>query len=155
MGKITSRLRNLEGEIRPETLERRNEVMEEKPRRRLSDCEFNVVIDGDRLEGSLSCEGNLIVNCAFSGEINSDGVVFIGRRSEVKADIRCSAMIIEGKVDGRVFVTDRIEVRRESVLSGIIGCRVLAMEESSSVKESGEPIKGDIETFKEKRQELL
>ncbi len=129
--------------------------MEEKPRRRLSDCEFNVVIDGDRLEGSLSCEGNLMVNCIFSGEINSGGVVFIGRNSEVKADIKCFAMIIEGKVDGRVFVTDRIEVRRESVLSGIIGCRVLAMEENSSVKESGEPIKGDIEIFKEKRQELL
>ena len=155
MGETASKLRDLEDEIRPETLERKDKVMEEKPRRRLSDCEFNVVIDGDKLEGSLSCEGNLIINCAFSGEINSDGIVFIGRNSEVKADIKCSAMIIEGKVDGRVFVTDRIEVRRESVLSGIIGCKMLAMEESSSVKESGEPIKGDIKIFKERRQELL
>ena len=134
---------------------RKNEIMEEKPRRRLSDCEFNMVIDGDKLEGSISCEGNLIVDCIFSGEINSDGIVFIGRNSEVKADIKCSSIVIEGKVEGKIFVTDRIEVRRASVLSGIVECKELAMEENSSVTESGEPIKGDIKIFKERRQELL
>ena len=94
--------------------------MEERPYRRLSDCEYNVVINGDKLDADILCEGNLMINCIFKGKINSSGVVFISRKSDVQADIECSSMIIEGKVEGRVFVTDRIEVRRASILSGII-----------------------------------
>jgi len=126
--------------------------------KRVSDFEFDVIIEGSKMvEGDISCEGNVKVNCPFSGIINSKGVVFIGRGGEVQADIRCFAMIIEGKVKGRIIATKKIEVRRAGVLSGNIECDMVAMEEDSFVMGFMESTKGDkplVKRYEEKRKKL-
>ena len=129
--------------------------MEERKFKRLSDCEFDVTLSGNKMvKGSISCEGNLKVGCPFDGEINSDGIVFVTREGEIQASIKCFAMIIEGKVKGGTIAANRIEVRRGGVLSGDIRCDLLAMEEESFVAEPVGPT-AKVFIFKERRRELL
>ncbi len=127
--------------------------------RRLSDFKFDIIIRGGRMvEGDVSCEGNVSVNCVFNGIVNSRGVVFVGKQGQIEADIRCFALIIEGKVKGRIIATNKIEVRKTGILSGDIKCDMLAIEENSFVTGSIESTRGDkpvIKKYKEKRKELL
>ena len=133
--------------------------MEEKEFKRLSDYDFDVIIEGSKMvEGDISCEGNVKINCPFNGIVNSKGVVLIGKDGEVQADIRCFAMIVEGKVKGRMIATYKIEVRKGGVLSGGIECDMVAMEEDSFVMGPMESTKGDrpiVQTYEEKRKELM
>jgi cytoskeletal protein CcmA (bactofilin family) len=133
--------------------------MERGKFKRLSDFKFDVIIGGGKVvEGNISCEGNIKVDCLFDGVISSRGVVFIGRKGEIQADIRCFAMIVEGKAKGRIIATNKIEVRRAGVLSGDIKCNILAMEKDSFVTGSLESIKGgkpSMKIFKESRKEIL
>ena len=135
--------------------------MEERRFKRLSDAKFNVILEGDRtVKGDISCEGNLKIGCMFDGLINSDGVVFITKNGEVQANIKCFALVIEGKVTGSTVAANKIEVRRSGVLSGDIQCDMLAMEEKSSVtepegwrKDGKSPVR--VFVFKERRKEIL
>ena len=133
--------------------------MEERKPQRLSDFKFQVVIGGKRIvEGDISCDGNVKIDCLFSGVINSRGVVFIGREGRIEADVRCFAMIIEGKVKGRIIATNKIEVRKTGVLSGDVKCNMLAMEKDSFVTGSLESMKGGkppVKIFEERRKEIL
>ena len=136
-------------------------IMEKRRFKRLSDVEFDVILEGNKMvQGDISCEGNLKVGCPFKGGIQTDGIVFITRKGEVQADIKCFAMIISGKVKGNTVIANKIEVRRAGVLSGNVRCDMLAMEEDSFVTESVESTRGDksftkMFVFKERRKELL
>lgn len=137
--------------------------MEKKRLKRLSDTEFNAIIGGDEMiEGDISCEGNLKIDCLFRGTINSKGIVFVGNNGEVQADIRCYSVIIGGKVNGKIVAADKIEVRRTGVLSGDIECDMVAVEESSSVtkpismKDDNSLVRWNTWlVYKEKRKELM
>ena len=129
--------------------------------KRFSDVKFDVILEGNKMvQGDISCEGNLRVSCPFKGGIKTDGIVFITKKGEVEADIKCFAMIISGKVKGNTITANKIEVRRAGVLSGNVRCDMLAMEEGSFVPESVESTRDDksftkMFVFKERRKELL
>ena len=111
-----------------------------KNSKRFSDTEFfNAVIGGGEIiEGSISCEGNLKIDCLFKGTINSKGIVFIGNNGKVQADIRCFGMIVDGRLKGKIIAAGKIEVRRSGILSGDVACDVIAVEETSPVARSNE-----------------
>ncbi|MDC7225274.1 MAG: polymer-forming cytoskeletal protein [Spirochaetales bacterium] len=84
-----------------------------------------VLQPGTVLDGVLSFSKPLKVRGKFSGEIESEAVLYIDDDAEINADISARVVIISGKVNGNVSAKERIEILSGGKVSGdLISSRI-------------------------------
>ncbi|MCF7791748.1 MAG: polymer-forming cytoskeletal protein [Victivallales bacterium] len=82
------------------------------------------------INGSIKFNNVLEVNCKFEGElITKDGEIIVGKTGSVKADFKVKNAIIEGKVEGNVTATEKIELKEKAQLIGDLTAKTLSIEE--------------------------
>lgn len=69
-----------------------------------------VVGEHARIQGNLVSEAGLRVDGHFEGSIESGGLVIIGDRAEVVADITAHSVQVAGALKGGIQVTSRVEI---------------------------------------------
>src|SRR5271156_5649029 len=86
-----------------------------------SDCEF---------KGALAFSGELELHGRLEGTIESEGgALTIGEQALIKAEIRVNDVLIQGKVQGNVYATGRIELRGKAEVYGDLHSNRLAMDD--------------------------
>jgi cytoskeletal protein CcmA (bactofilin family) len=86
-----------------------------------SDCEF---------KGALAFSGQLELHGRLEGTIESEGgALTIGEQAMIKAEIRVNDVLIQGKVQGNVYATGRIEIRGKAEVYGDLYSNRLAMDD--------------------------
>jgi len=65
--------------------------------------------EGTTLSGELVSDGIIRMDGRFSGNIIGSSII-IGKTAVVKADIKCSELVIYGKVHGNVEAKHRVEI---------------------------------------------
>jgi cytoskeletal protein CcmA (bactofilin family) len=86
-----------------------------------SDCEF---------KGALAFSGQLELHGRLEGTIESEGgALTIGEQALIKAEIRVNDVLIQGKVQGNVYATGRIEIRGKAEVYGDLYSNRLAMDD--------------------------
>ena len=80
-------------------------------------------------KGSLKFNDELRIDGKFEGELSSSGTVHVGSQGDVKAEITVGAAIVEGKVNGNITASDRVELRSTARMVGDIKASKLAVEE--------------------------
>jgi cytoskeletal protein CcmA (bactofilin family) len=83
---------------------------------------------GVKLEGKLTFSGTVRVDATFQGSIIADGVLVVGEEATVDADIRCSGVVVEGKVKGNIVARDEVEIRRSGAVRGDVETPALSVE---------------------------
>ena len=86
---------------------------------------------GTEFDGKLAFEGAVRINGRFSGEIFSEGTLYVGESGEVNAEVQVSTAIISGTVTGDVVATSKVELQRTARLRGNIKTQVLKIEEGA------------------------
>ncbi|HAK46296.1 MAG TPA: hypothetical protein DCO79_10325 [Spirochaeta sp.] len=69
-----------------------------------------VLQPGTVLDGTLKFKKPLKIRGNFSGEIDSEAVLYVDEGAEIKADINARIVIISGRVTGNVTASERIEI---------------------------------------------
>lgn len=96
------------------------------------DTRVNSFLDkGTEFDGKLAFEGAVRINGRFSGEIFSEGTLYVGENGEVNAEVQVSTAIISGVVTGDVIATAKVELQRSARLRGNIRTQVLKIEEGA------------------------
>jgi cytoskeletal protein CcmA (bactofilin family) len=86
------------------------------------------VIDTDMdVEGSLSCDGRLVIRGSVKGSIKAEGVV-ISDNGVVYADTKVKNMVVGGKFEGDIAATDEVTILSTGVCSGKVECKNLVIE---------------------------
>lgn len=99
------------------------------------------------VKGELSGSEDLFLDGEIEGSIALSGHnVTVGPNGKVKANINAKQVIIEGKVDGNVTGTDRVELRSSAVLVGDVFTQRIMIED-------GAYFKGSIEIDKSSEKE--
>ena len=81
------------------------------------------------VEGAIEFEGTIRMDGNFKGKISSPGgVVIIGERAVIDAEINVGVAVIMGKVTGFVNASDKIELFPPAKVSGDLRAPVVAME---------------------------
>ncbi|MBN1917874.1 MAG: polymer-forming cytoskeletal protein [Verrucomicrobia bacterium] len=80
-------------------------------------------------KGSLKFKDQLRINGKFEGELSSDGTVHVGPQGDVRADVNVGNAVVEGKVNGNINASDRIELRSTAQMVGDIKAAKLVVEE--------------------------
>lgn len=96
------------------------------------------------IKGELSGSEDLYLDGEVEGSIElKQNSVTIGPNGRAKAKINAKMVVIDGKVTGNVFGTDRVELRGTAVVNGDIVTKRIVIAEGAffkgSVNQEGDP----------------
>ena len=84
---------------------------------------------GCRVTGQLTFQGSARIDGSVEGEIHCHGKLTIGEGAEVRAKISSQIVIIQGRVEGNVTATEKIELMAPARLYGNMNTPRLIMTE--------------------------
>lgn len=118
----------------------------------------SVITPDTAITGDIRGQGDLHLEGQLTGNIDIDGLLFIGKKAFFKGEARVANMVIEGRVEGQLHASTKIEIRCSGNIVGTIVCQKIAIAEGAffdgKIKtHKGKPLTPDY--FVEKRKELL
>lgn len=89
--------------------------------------------DSTEYTGKLSFSGIVRIDGKFSGDINSDGKLVLGKDACFEGVIRVSELVVHGKVSGELFISKRTILHQTAKVSGNVATKLLIMEEGAEL----------------------
>jgi len=87
------------------------------------------------IKGELSGSEDLYLDGQVEGSILLKGNnLTVGPNGQVKANVDAKGIIIQGKLEGNLHVSDRVELRKSAVVMGDIATQKIAIEEGAYLK---------------------
>jgi len=87
------------------------------------------------IKGDISGSEDLYIDGSIEGTIDlRDHSLTVGPNGKVKASIIAKAIVIQGKVDGSVSASDRLDLRKSAVVTGDVSTQRIAIEEGAFLK---------------------
>ena len=87
------------------------------------------------IKGELSCSEELYVDGEVEGVIDPIGNrLTIGPNGRVKANVSASAVIVQGRLEGNIQVTDRVDLKQSAVVTGDIAAQRISIDEGAYFK---------------------
>lgn len=88
---------------------------------------------GVSFQGELEFPKLLQVDGKFEGTIKSSGRIIVGPEGHVKADLRLAEAFISGKIEGDIFVKDRLVLRGRAEVYGNITAPIVSVDEGVTI----------------------
>jgi cytoskeletal protein CcmA (bactofilin family) len=98
---------------------------------KLIETENNVINQigvGTEITGDVTTGSDIRFDGMLTGNLKTKGKVVIGETGTVKGEISCKSSVVEGKVEGKISVTELLTLKATSALTGDIVTRRLAIE---------------------------
>jgi cytoskeletal protein CcmA (bactofilin family) len=87
------------------------------------------------IKGELSGSEDLYVDGNVEGKIElRNHSLTVGPNGSLKADVTAKSVVIQGKVDGSVIASDRVELKKSAVVTGDVTTQRIAIEEGAFLK---------------------
>jgi cytoskeletal protein CcmA (bactofilin family) len=90
--------------------------------------ETTIISKGVKIEGKLSCNGNIRIEGEIQGDISSQKNVVVGERGNVNGQIKADSITIGGKVTGTVNANKKLVLDPTGDLKGDIITKILVVE---------------------------
>ncbi len=88
----------------------------------------NVTQDAE-IKGTIKFGEAMRMDGNFDGELISDnGELVVGKTGNVKANINVRSAVIEGRVDGNIKASDKVELKQNAHLTGDLQAKTLVVE---------------------------
>jgi cytoskeletal protein CcmA (bactofilin family) len=87
------------------------------------------------IKGEVSGSEDLYVDGNIEGKIELRNYsLTVGPNGNIKADVTAKAVVIQGKLDGSVNASERVELRKAAVVNGDVTTQRIAIEEGAFLK---------------------
>ncbi|MHC4183171.1 MAG: bactofilin family protein [Planctomycetota bacterium] len=85
---------------------------------------------GTEIEGTIKFSDAMRIDGKFNGELITDnGDLVVGKTGSVKANVKVRSAVIEGRVDGDIKASDKVELKQKAHLIGDLQANTLILEE--------------------------
>ena len=82
------------------------------------------------IKGTIKFGEALRIDGKFDGELITDnGELVVGKTGNVKANIKVRSAVIEGRVNGNIKASDKVEFKQKAQLIGDLQAKALVIEE--------------------------
>jgi Integral membrane protein CcmA involved in cell shape determination len=82
------------------------------------------------IKGTIKFSNAMKIDGKFEGEmLTEEGELFVGKTGSVKANVKVKNAVIEGRMDGNVTATEKVELKEKAHLVGDLKARTLIIEE--------------------------
>ncbi|HLX85265.1 MAG TPA: polymer-forming cytoskeletal protein [Terriglobales bacterium] len=87
------------------------------------------------IKGELSGSEDLYVDGSVEGKIElRNHSLTVGPNGNVKADVSAKAVVVQGKLEGAVTASDRVDLRKSAVVNGDVTTQRIAIEEGAFLR---------------------
>jgi cytoskeletal protein CcmA (bactofilin family) len=87
------------------------------------------------IKGEISGSEDLYFDGEIDGSIDlRNHSLTVGPNGKVKASVNAKSIVIQGKVDGSVTASDRLDLRKSAVVTGDVSTQRIAIEEGAFLK---------------------
>ncbi len=87
------------------------------------------------VKGELSGSEDLYVDGQVEGSIAlKANNLTVGPNGQVKASVEAKGVVVQGKVEGNISASDRVELRKSANVTGDISTQRIAIEEGAYLK---------------------
>jgi len=87
------------------------------------------------IKGELSCGEDLYIDGQVEGTIDPKGNrLTVGPNGRVKANVNASAVVVQGKLEGSIQASDRVDLKQSAVVTGDIAAQRISIDEGASFK---------------------
>ena len=87
------------------------------------------------IKGDLSGSEDLYVDGQVEGSIALKGnSLTVGPNGQVRASVEAKGVVVQGKLDGNVQASERVELRKSAVVTGDIATKRISIEEGAYLK---------------------
>jgi len=87
------------------------------------------------IKGELSCGEDLYIDGQVEGTIDPKGNrLTIGPHGRVKAIVIASAVVVQGKLEGNIQASDRVDLKQSAVVTGDIATQRISIDEGAYFK---------------------
>jgi cytoskeletal protein CcmA (bactofilin family) len=89
------------------------------------------------IKGELSCSEDLYIDGQVEGAIDPKGHrLTIGPNGRVKANVNACAVVVQGKLEGNIQASDRVDLKQSAVVVGDIATQRISIDEGAYFKGS-------------------
>jgi cytoskeletal protein CcmA (bactofilin family) len=89
------------------------------------------------IKGELSCSEDLYIDGQVEGTIDPKGNrLTVGPNGSVKADVNACAVVVQGKLEGNIYASDRVDLKQSAIVVGHIATQRISIEEGAHLKGS-------------------
>ena len=92
----------------------------------------NILSSDVEIKGKLRFANHLIIDGRIEGEVDSEGDLTVGVNATIIGDVRTRSVIVFGRIEGNITVTDRCELKQSGILHGDVVAGKLAIEEGAT-----------------------
>lgn len=104
--------------------------MFDKKEKNLTDVlgKTNRIVEGTTIKGEISSMADFRLDGHLIGNFTSKGKLVIGPAGSVTGDISCENADIEGKFDGKIKISEMLNLKAKSSIKGNVFCGKLSVE---------------------------
>jgi cytoskeletal protein CcmA (bactofilin family) len=88
----------------------------------------NRIVEGTTITGDINSPADFRLDGHLIGNFQTKGKIVIGPAGSLKGDIICKNCDIEGKFDGKIQVSEILNVKSKAVIHGDVVCGKLSVE---------------------------
>ena len=118
---------------------------------------INLISNGTDITGDLKSNGDIRIDGSLTGNLNTKGKVVIGATGKVKGEIICKNSEVAGIIDGKITVSQLLNLKASSKIYGDIVTSKLSIEPgavfSGNCKMSDTDTNAGVGIIKEKEPE--
>ena len=90
--------------------------------------QINIIGAGTSIKGDIVCPGDIRIDGSLVGNLQVQGKVVVGASGNIKGEISCKNSEIEGKIEGKLTITELLVLKSTASVLGDINIRKLAIE---------------------------
>ena len=83
---------------------------------------------GTEIKGDIHSNNDIRIDGSLTGNLKTSGKVVVGETGIVTGEIYCKNFDVEGKIEGKINVSELLSLKSTSVIKGDITARKLAIE---------------------------
>jgi len=82
------------------------------------------------IKGEVSCDEDLYIDGKVEGTIDPKGYrLTIGPNGRVKANITARAVVVQGRLEGNIHASDRVDLKQSATVVGDIVTQLISIDE--------------------------
>ncbi|MGE4293376.1 MAG: polymer-forming cytoskeletal protein [Desulfovibrio sp.] len=86
---------------------------------------------GTNYHGKLNFQGSVRIDGTFTGEVQSEGTLVIGKDAVVEGTILVGQLVLSGRLTGEVQAHQRVSLKKTADMKGDIRTPILTMDEGA------------------------
>jgi len=88
----------------------------------------NLISQGTEITGDIKSTGDIRIDGILNGNMNTKGKVVIGPTGRVKGEVECKNSEVSGLIDGKITVSQLLNLKASSKINGTIITNKLSIE---------------------------